>query len=167
MRELYLVKTCHENFIFGFSHFFIRRWMFKCIFERWFLFLFNLGSFRADWSPWSNWLAWKKGQQVHMFEDEQVQELPWSRINKYVAPKVFRSSISSERVNKYIPWRYALGMDNSWLQIVVTTKRWHTERSRVCQWYSRQILASSAIYYWTDVPQLGIMLMVKSIKMRM
>lgn len=41
-----------------------------------------------------------------MFEDEQVQELPWSRINKYVAPKVFRSSISSERINKYIPWRY-------------------------------------------------------------
>lgn len=42
-----------------------------------------------------------------MFEDEQVQELPWSRINKYVASKVFRSSISSERINKYIPWRYA------------------------------------------------------------
>ena len=78
-RYVCLIMRFETHFVHnerGFSHLFIRRWMFKCIFERWFLFLFNLGSFRADWSPWSNWLAWKKGQQVFMFEDEQVQELP-------------------------------------------------------------------------------------------
>ena len=39
-------------------------------------------------------------------------------------------------------------IDHRWRQNVVRTKKWHTRRSRVCQWCSYHILTSSVIYYW-------------------
>ena len=39
-------------------------------------------------------------------------------------------------------------IDPRWRQNVVRTNKWHTRRSRVCQWCSYHILTSSVIYYW-------------------
>ena len=57
-------------------------------------------------------------------------------------------------------------IDHRWRQNVVRTKKWHTRRSRVCQWCSYHILTSSVIYYWTDARQHAIYLfyIIKKIK---
>ena len=39
-------------------------------------------------------------------------------------------------------------IDHRWRQNVVTTKKWHTRRRRVCHRCSYLILTSSVIYYW-------------------